>query len=119
MFGNMSVGLAALGAAIGVGLIGMAASAASNSAASHSQPFQRKRDAPLTSVPRLMMSRTRATSEPTEPRMCWISSVKASSCATTGVSAMYPAASLDNFTRTLCGNAMPFSLMRPRAIVRE
>ena len=64
-------------------------------------------EAPLTIVPRSRISQMRASSFPVTARSCSIRSRIASSCTTTGVSEIASAASELNFTRMVCGNAMP------------
>ena len=85
---------------------GNVASSSRRLSRSASQPAQRKREAPLTSVPRSRSSRMRGSSLPVTPSMCSTSSRIGISCTTTGVSEMDSAASELSFTRTVCGNAM-------------
>ena len=75
-------------------------------ARSASHPAQRKREAPLTSVPRSSSSCKRGASLPVMPSMCSINSRMGMSRITTGVIEMVSAASELSLTRTFSGRDM-------------
>src|SRR5262249_13798373 len=85
---------------------GNAASASRIESPSASQPVHRKRDAPLTSVPRRSSSWTRVSSLPVTASICSISSRIAISRTTTGVIEIDSAASELSLTRILAGRDM-------------